>query len=416
MSDKTDMNSAKADKDMTDRKNQGITDHIRSVLRDEIGEQEVTGRRPFTSELKEQKGSVWSNDILWPLRHVNRREIGAFCREMSILLRAGVPILEGLRNVSRRTANTKLHHVLLRMGVMIENGHAFWEALERFPSVFPPLFVSSVRAGEVSGSIDAVLGRLAAYYEREYELRRRVGAALVYPGIIIVLAIAVCVVLSIFIMPVFVRLVEDFDADMPVLTEGIVNAVKLFPHVWGYVVAIPVILYIFYRFVLKKTLPGRLLIDRTKLAMPVIGSVSRKIMAARFARTFSILYHSGVPIIDALDIAHKAVGNEVAGLQMQDMRKSIERGESLEDSLKGQRAFPPLMVDMMIVGERSGRLGDVLPQIADIYEEDVSVTMSTIGPIIEPLLILAMGVIVAVVFAAFFLPYIRVLSAAGSSF
>lgn len=387
--------------------------HIRDILQEELKEQENTPHESTMSGLSAAEQPWAEKDILWRFRHVSLSRVSAFTREMAVLLSVGMPIMQALRNVAARTQNSRLRETLYRMGVMIENGSTFWEALDAFPQFFPPLYVSTVRSGEVSGQLDAVLNRLAAYTEREVMLRRKVVAALIYPIVIVAVAIAVCIILSIFVMPVFQRMLEEFGTEPPLLTRAVTGTALWLNNNWLLVIIIPIVLYVVYKLAIQ-AYPVRLLADRIKIHTPLVGGLVKKMLGVRFARTFALLFHSGVPIIESLKIAERSLGNEVAALEVNEMRTNIENGATLESSIQMLNQFPPLLIDMLVVGEQAGRLDEVLTRVADIYDEEVDIAVTNIGRTIEPAIILIMGVLVAAIFAAFFLPYIEMLSAAGS--
>jgi type IV pilus assembly protein PilC len=383
----------------------------------ELLQEGIQGRRKMSSEsvmdeLGPEHIPLAERDILWRLRAVSRREVSMFTRELALLLGAGVPFIGALQSIGKRTLQVRMRQMIYGLGKSIENGTPFWRSLAQFPNFFPPLYVSTVRAGEVSGKLVDVLHKLADYTEGDYLLRRKVRNALIYPAVVCTVAIVIAVLLTTFVMPVFIQLFDDFELKLPLLTRLLIHAVRLLPHIWYLFLAVPAVVFVLYKLFIR-TLPGRLLCDRVKLWLPIIGHLTGKVVAARFSRTLSILYHSGVPIIEAMSVMQDTVGNEVAALKIRHVRARIEEGHSLEEAFKNVHVFPPLLIDMLVIGEQSGRLDEVLPQIASIYEDELNIALSGIGALVEPLLILAMGIMVAIVFSAFFVPYISLLSSAA---
>lgn len=267
--------------------------------------------------------------------------------------------------------------------------------------------MSTVKASEVSGQLGPVLSRLAEFGEREYMLRRRVQGGLLYPALVVVIAIIVSMAIS-----VFMRLFEELGVELPFLTRALIAVGTFLLQFWYVLVLIAAFLIIAPNF-LRKTIGGRFLLDRLKLKLPLIGGIILTRVASRFARTFATLFSSGVPMLESLSISRETVGNEVVAMHLESIRKGVERGESLESSLQKSTVFPPLLADMIVVGEQSGTLDTVLGQIADIYDEEVNVSLSNLTTVIEPLLILGMGVLVALIFFSFFTPYINLIAALG---
>ncbi|HIE44375.1 MAG TPA: hypothetical protein EYP78_06250, partial [Candidatus Omnitrophica bacterium] len=227
-----------------------------------------------------------------------------------------------------------------------------------------------------------------------------------------VLAVVVIVILSTFLVPVFADLFTEFDAELPFLTRMLIASRKFSPHFWLMVVFIIAVLFGVYK-LFTRTIGGKLLRDRLKLKLPIIGPIHLRIVSSRFARTFATLINSGVPILDSLSIARDAAGNEVVALDLDLIRNGVEKGQTLETSLRESTSFPPLLMDMVTVGEQAGNLGEVLTYTANIYDEEVNSILSNLITIIEPFLVLGMGILVALVLYSFFIPYIDLLTAVG---
>ncbi|MBT3379326.1 MAG: type II secretion system F family protein [Lentisphaerae bacterium] len=386
-----------------------LNEHIRAILRGEIREHGPAETASVMEGISPEAEPFVKRDLLLRVRALSTKHLSVFTRELAILTRAGMPILQGLQTIGSRTRNQKLRDVIYRIGVMIENGDALWSSLAAFPRTFSPLYVSTVRSGELSGHLDKMLFRLADHYERESLLRSKVIAAATYPVIVLVFALAICILLASMVVPVFADLLRDFESELPFLTQVVMAFVRWLPGNWFMLILMPLAAFLVYR-LLGRMFPFRLVRDRAKLSLPIIGKLNQRILASRFARTFAILYESGVHIIDALTIAKEAVDNEVANVDISRMQEAVEDGQSLEDALQNTSVFPPLFVDMVVVGEQTGALPDVLPQVAALYEEEVNIAMDNLGAIIEPALILVTGGFVATVFYAFFIPYLRLLS------
>ncbi len=387
-----------------------FTNEIRESLRRDLREREMG-----PAVIEEETGgrlSLFRMDILWRMRPINLRRIINFTRELSILLHAGMPLLRGLRTLVKRTGNEKLRRILHRVSVKVENGSAFWEALASFPNVFSTTYVSTVRTGEMSGKLESVLEVLAKFYETEYSLRRKLRGALFYPVVVLAMAFVVIIVLSTTVMPVFVDLFREVEAELPLLTKILIGTADFIHHFWYLLVIVAAFLGIGY-WLLRQTVGGKLLIDRLRLKIPVFGPLYLRMLISRFTRTFAILLESGVPILEALNVCAEACENGIVARKLDEIRQGVERGENFEKCLENPGVFPPLLVDMLIVGEEAGALESVLKRVAGVYEEETSDIASTLATAMEPLLIIMMGVLVAFVFSSLFVPYIELISRMG---
>jgi type IV pilus assembly protein PilC len=389
-----------------------LKEHLRHVLEEEIRHPDGDGKASSLTGLRNATHSLRHRLALGRFGNLGRSKQAAFTRELSLLLRTGMPILDALRSIGTRTQDPKVKDVVLHCGTQLEAGKPLSEALKDFPASFSTLYVNMVKAGEDSGKLEMVLERLADHAERENEIRGKIGTMMIYPVFILVFAGLICGILTAVTIPVFRRLTDEFGADLPFITRALVGLAHWLPQVWflGLLVLVGIgIVYV----VLARTSVGALLIDRVKLYVPVLGQLHRKILAARFSRTFALLYESGISILRALRTTEETIGNTAAARDIAGMRRQIEEGESLQHALTRTALFPPLMVEMISVGEQSGQLHDVLPLLAERYEKEVDRRIETVVRLLEPIVIIVLGLIVATVFAAFFIPYLRILSAAG---
>ncbi len=404
-----------SNRNMPERESEGFGPHVREIIREQIRQRARIDTPSQMDGVQRKDIPLSKRNLLWRFQRVDLREISGFTRELAILLRVGTPILQALRNIGERTTNTRLRECIYRTGVMVENGHPFWEALNQFSHLFSPLYVSTVRTGEYSGNLDEVLERLADYTEQMSHTSRRLLGILAYPALVVVVAIIICTVLSTIVVPVFRDMFETLEGEVPPLTKAITQAVAWLSVNWYWVIIGVIGVGVVYKLA-RLLFPVRLLADRLKLWLPVVGPLLRKIIAARFARSFAMLYRSGVPVVEALSISRGTVNNEVAALHIDQMRESVETGYSLEKGMRGGRIFPSMLADMVAVGEQSGDLNEVLRQVADVYEEEANISLNSLGTLVEPVLILIIGALVLTVFAGFFLPYIELLRAASSGF
>jgi type IV pilus assembly protein PilC len=387
-----------------------FTDEIRETLRRDLREREMGPA--VTEEEVGRRLPLFRIDILWRLRSINLRQMIDVTRELSILLDAGMPLLRGLRTLVKRTGNEKFRRILHRVSLKVENGSAFWEALASFPHVFSTAYISTVRTGEMSGKLESSLEVLAKFYETEYSLRGKLRRALFYPVIVLGMAFIVIIILSTTVMPVFVDLFEEVEADLPLLTRSLIGTADFIHHFWYLPVIVVVLLGVGF-WLLRQTVGGKLLIDRLRLKVPVFGPLYLRMLISRFTRTFAILLESGVPILETLNVCAEACENGIVARKLNEIREGVERGESLETCLEDPGVFPPLLVDMLVVGEEAGALESVLNKVAEVYEEETSNIASTLATAMEPILVVIMGALVAFVFSSLFVPYIDLISRMG---
>ena len=253
---------------------------------------------------------------------------------------------------------------------------------------------------------------LANFYETEYSLRRKLHGVLLYPVVVLAMAFIVIIILSATVMPVFVDLFKEVKTDLPLLTRILIGTADFIHHFWYLPMIVVALLGVGY-WLLKQTVGGKLLADRLRLKIPVFGPLYLKMLISRFTRTFAILLESGVPILEALNVCAETCENEIVARKLDDIRQGVERGENLEKCLEDPGVFPPLLVDMLVVGEEAGALETVLKRVAGVYEEDTSDVASTLATAMEPILIIIMGALVAFVFSSLFVPYIQLISSMG---
>jgi type IV pilus assembly protein PilC len=336
---------------------------------------------------------------------VGTKDIVTFTRLFATMIDAGLPIVQCLDILQGQTDNKNFAVVLRDIKASVEQGATFSDSLRRHPKVFDHLYVNLVQAGEVGGILDTILSRLAIYIEKAMKLKRQVRGAMAYPSIVIVVFILVLSILLIFVIPGFETMFKDFGAkdELPALTKmvmavsrGVVsNGVFFLLGMIGTVVGVS------YTY---KTPRGRRFIDRMLLRLPILGDVLRKIAVARFTRTLGTLLTSGVPILDALEIVAKTAGNVVVEEAIMYSRQKISEGKNMAQPLLETNVFPSMVVQMVGVGEQTGALDTMLNKIADFYEEEVDVAVSSLTSLIEPVMMVGVGGTVGVVLIAMYLP------------
>jgi type IV pilus assembly protein PilC len=321
------------------------------------------------------------------------------------MIDAGLPIVQCLDILQGQTDNKFLSNILRDVKSAVEQGATFSDALRRHPKVFDHLYVNLVQAGEVGGILDTILNRLAVYMEKAMKLRRQVRGAMVYPSIVIVVFVGVLSILLLFVIPGFQNMFKDFGAkdELPALTRAVMTVSNFFVGniLWAFLGLTGLIVFVAYTY---RTPGGKKFFHKTMLRMPIIGDVLRKIAVARFTRTLGTLLSSGVPILDALEIVAKTAGNVVVEEAIMYSRARISEGKNMAQPLMETNVFPPMVVQMVGVGEQTGALDAMLNKIADFYEEEVDVAVAALTSLIEPALMVGIGGTVGVVLIAMYLP------------
>ena len=342
---------------------------------------------------------------------VSGRDLAIFCRQFATMIDAGVSLVRCLAVLEEQTGSARLRYIIREIQASVEAGETLSRSLTRWPRVFNNLFVGLVRAGEVGGVLDETLNRLAVFMEENERLRRKVKSAMTYPILVLVFATLVVVGLVTFIVPKFVEVFRDLGLSdqLPAPTQMLVRASDFITTKWWMVIlAVLFTVIAFSQYV--HTRIGRRHFDWFKLKVPVFGKLNHKIAIARFSRTLSTLLVSGVPILQALETVAGAVDNEIMSDAIMAARAAIREGEQIGDPLQRSGMFPPMVVQMVAIGEETGSLDAMLSKIADFYESEVDATLASLTAALEPLLIVTLGVIVGFIVISMFLPLMNAIS------
>lgn len=341
---------------------------------------------------------------------VNDKTLTIFTRQLAQLTSAGLPLLSGLTVLARQEKNQTLKRVLGELAEVIEGGGTFSEGLAQHPKVFNKLFVSMVKAGELGGVLEVVLDRLAQFMEKAMRIKGKVKAAMFYPIAVLVVAVVIMAILLIFVIPKFKDVFGDLTGEdgLPEFTEIVLsisdtvknNAFGTFTAIFAFFLTLSM---------LAKTKYGRFVLDKLALFFPIVGPVVEKVAIARFARTLGTLINSGVPILQALNIVKDTSGNTVVAQAVQDVHDSVKEGETIVAPLEASRVFPPMVISMVDVGEKTGDMPQMLEKIADTYDEEVDRAVESMTSLIEPVMIVFLAVIVGSIVIAMFLPLIRMI-------
>ncbi|MEW6237590.1 MAG: type II secretion system inner membrane protein GspF [Candidatus Omnitrophota bacterium] len=337
------------------------------------------------------------------LRRISGRDVTTFSREISDLLKAGLPLVRCLDVIAQQTPNPRFIQVIKSVNSDVSGGTALADALAKHPKIFNPLYSSMVRAGELGGMLDSVMDRLAAFMEAEQETRSKIIAALTYPAFMVVVCIGVITVLFTVVVPNFMVMFEESDIDLPVSTQMLLNVSTFFSSYWWvFFLVAGMVIFLFRKYL--KTDAGRLQFDRFKLNLPLLGDMIRKREIAKFARTLGTLLANGVTILKALAITEQVITNKILKNEIDKFADNIKEGEKLSTRMEESDIFPPVAVNMVAVGEETGNLETTLQRVADTFESETDRLIKTLTSIIEPVMIVVMAVVVGFIVFAMIMP------------
>jgi general secretion pathway protein F len=372
----------------------------------------------IVTDVGEARGGAAKRSVPGAKRSINREvnlslvwikktEIAAFTRQLATLLKAGIPLTEGLGALFEQIENPKLKVMVGEIRVQVNEGKALADAMSKHQRTFGEIFISMVRAGETAGNLDVVLLRLADYLENQGKLRSKIIGAMVYPLLMALVGFAVMMILMVAVIPQLTSIYADTDRTLPWNTRLLIAVSKPFAEnivlsLLAMVIGIPLMIWGFI--VWKRTPGGRRAWDTLKLKLPLVGSLTKQIAVARFARTLGTLLGSGVPLLRALDVSKESLGNAILAKAIADARERIQQGESIAVTLKRSGHFPPVVTHMIAVGERAGQLEGMLANVADAYDQEVEGRLSRLTTLLEPIMIIIMGGAVAFIVFSILMP------------
>jgi len=345
-------------------------------------------------------------------RKVKQRAIAIFTRQLATMIDAGLPLVQSLEILSQQADNKLFKNIIREIREDVEGGSTFAGALKKHPMTFNELYTNLVVAGEEGGILDNILTRLANYIEKSEALKKKVKSALIYPATIVGVAVIVVMILMIFVIPVFETMFKQAGQNLPLPTLIVVTLSKFIKKY--VIIVIPSLIFLFFLF--KKyhqTQNGKAVLDRLLLKLPVFGSLFKKIAVARFSRTLGTLVSSGVPILDGLTIVSRTSGNRTIEMAILNARASIREGETIAEPLGRSAIFPPMVIQMISVGESTGALDSMLSKIAEFYEEEVDIAVANLTSLLEPFLMIFLGVVIGGVVISMYLPIFQMASAIG---
>jgi len=345
-------------------------------------------------------------------KKVKQRSVAIFTRQLATMIDAGLPLVQSLEILSAQQEEKVFKNIIREIREDVEGGSTFAGALKKHPVTFNELYTNLVVAGEEGGILDTILTRLANYIEKSEALKKKVKSALIYPATIVGVAVIVVAILMIFVIPVFENLFKSSGQTLPLPTLVVVTLSKLIKkYVVIFIPAMILLIFLFRKY--YQTQNGKAVVDRLLLKIPVFGSLLRKVAVARFSRTLGTLVSSGVPILDGLIIVSRTSGNKTIETAILNARASIREGETIAEPLARSGIFPPMVIQMISVGESTGALDSMLSKIADFYEEEVDIAVANLTSLLEPFLMIFLGVVIGGVVISMYLPIFSMASAIG---
>ena len=350
---------------------------------------------------------------------IKPKSLMIFTRQLATLIDSGLPLLRSLTVLEKQEPNPVLKATVSALAENVQGGSTFSESLAQHPKIFNKLYVNMVKAGELGGVLEVVLARLAEYQEKAQKLKNKIVSAMVYPVIVMFIAVAILVFLMIFIVPKFKEMFSNTDSELPLISKIVFGMSEFF---LARPLFVPNVVFVFIMFgigvflfnIWGRTTGGRVVIDNLKLKMPVLGDIQRKSAVSRFSRTLGTLVTSGVPILQALNITRDTAGNVVISQAIEKVHEAVKEGETIVTPLQASGVFPNMVISMVDVGEETGQLPEMLLKVADVYDDEVDNAVTALTSILEPIMIVILALIVGAVVFALFLPLIKMISTMGN--
>jgi type IV pilus assembly protein PilC len=341
---------------------------------------------------------------------VKDKDLVVFTRQFATMIGAGLPLVQAMEILSKQTENKAFATIIGEIKNDVEGGSTFADALKKYPRIFSELYSNMVGAGEAGGILDTILIRLATYIEKAQNLKRKVKGAMVYPAVVITVAVMVIVIIMVFVVPTFSKMFAQLGGDLPAPTQFIINLSHFLAGAGGLITLASIIGTIVFITQFRRTEKGRKITDRIILMLPVVGVLFKKVAVAKFTRTLGTLISSGVPILDGLTITAKTAGNKVIEKAVMEVRQGVSEGQTIAEPLSHAKVFPPMVNQMIAVGESTGALDNMLDKIADFYDDEVDIAVSALTSMIEPVLMVFLGGTVGFIVVAMYLPIFKLIT------
>jgi type IV pilus assembly protein PilC len=343
---------------------------------------------------------------------IKEKNVVVFCRIFSTMINAGLPLIQCLDLLAQQEQNKSFAKIIRSVKEDIEGGTSLTNALKKYPKIFDDLFVNLIAAGEAGGILDVILERLSAYMEKAMKLKARVKGAMTYPIAVLAISLSVVALLLLKVIPVFQKMFEGMGGKLPALTQLLITTSEFTQHYFLYIIVVFVVIYIaFSRF--YKTEKGKWIVDSLILKAPIFGDLLKKVAVAKFSRTLSTMMSSGVPILEGLTIVSKTSGNVVVENALLKTRQSISEGRSIAEPLAETGIFPPMVIQMISVGEATGALDSMLSKIANFYDDEIDVAVDSMTALLEPVMMVFLGGVVGGMIIAMYLPIFKLASVVG---
>jgi len=363
--------------------------------------------------IRESRGKASLQEMLNNMQRVKLRDLVVFSRQFATMIDAGLSVVKCLDILQKQSKNPRLKDVIGQVKHDVAGGTSLTEAIQRHPKVFSPLYVNMIRSAEAGGILDQVLDRLASFLEKEMETRGKIKSAMTYPAVVFSFAMLMLVGLLFFVLPKFKTIFESMGLKLPLSTKLMLNSSDYFQKYWYIALVVLIGSAVLVR-VASRTQKGKYAIDAAKLKLPVFGDLMLKTAVSRFARTFGTLISSGVPVLRALEIVSDTAGNLVVSETVVRARASIKEGDKISTPLFASKIFPTMVTQMIAVGEETGRLDQMLTKVANFYDEEVDATLKALTSLIEPLMIVGLGLIVGFIAVSVISPIYSLVGSLGS--
>ncbi|MFZ5943366.1 MAG: type II secretion system F family protein [Bacillota bacterium] len=362
---------------------------------------------------KKVKKDINFNFSLFSRNRIKLKELALFCRQLSFMLEAGVSIVSGLQLIADNQPPLGIKKLSQDLVKELKSGHSFGEACSETGKDLPPLMIDMIIAAEVGGFLDAALERLANYFDKEVQTREKVKTAMIYPIVILIIALLAISIVFTFVVPVFGGILQDMNVPIPVGTQVVLTLSLIFRNYWYLILGICLLL-ILGAFIYSRTPEGKKQVDSLMFKIPIVKDLAQKVIVARFCRTLANLLQSGVPILQALEVVERTIGNATLKEETDKAQKNVKDGKNLTDSFREGKVFPPMVIQMMAVGEQSGNLDELLVKVSDYYDAEVAEATERLPKLIEPVLIVILGVVVGAIVMGVLLPMFSVMNSIGA--
>ena len=357
----------------------------------------------FITSIQEKKKSALFSTQITLFQRISPKDLTIFYRQFATMVNAGLTLVNSLEILTEQVENKTLSNIVKTVKSDVEAGSTLADAMAKYPNVFSELYISMVRAGEIGGVLDEILNKIADLMEKEFALRQKIKSAMSYPTFVIGAAVIMAIFMLTFILPQFVGVFAQFGGKLPALTQFFVTLTILFNRFWYiFFIIFAALIFVFLSYI--KTPNGKLIFDRFKLNAPIIGEINKKSAISRFTRILGTLIKSGVPILEALQVSSNAIGNLVISAAVLSAKTKIKEGQSISGPLAASGVFPPMVTQMIMVGEESGELEEMLVKVAKFYDEEVDRSVEKLTSIIEPLMMVFIGLTIGTMIIAMYLP------------